>query len=200
MFQTLLSSATALRRHLDAPLSVERERYLQHCFDLGATYAALRVKSNELLWAARLLGADAHRGVDAEQLQKTADLRTSIHIGRSTGRRFIEITRPWLKFLGWWRECDVVFGFQAELDQYSRWMSDERGFSAATVAGWRGRIAATRGAAQGEQQHALLRTDLDVLGQRGAGHERHLIAGSRTDDDANRRRRIALAGDERAGQ
>jgi len=140
MFQTLLSSATALRRHLDAPLSVERERYLQHCFDLGATYAALRVKSNELLWAARLLGADAHRGVDAEQLQKTADLRTSIHIGRSTGRRFIEITRPWLKFLGWWRECDVVFGFQAELDQYSRWMSDERGFSAATVADWRGRM------------------------------------------------------------
>lgn len=143
MFQTLLSSATALRRHRDAPFAVERERYLQHCFDLGATRAALRVKSNELLWAAQLLSADtSSRGVNAEQLQTMVDGRTSIHKGRTTGRRFIEITRPWLKFLGWWREPDVVFAFQSNLDQYCRWMSDERGFSAMTVADWRGRMGA----------------------------------------------------------
>ena len=140
MFQRLLSSARALRRHRDAPLAVERERYLQHCFDLGAARAALRVKSNELLWAARLLGADASRGVDAEQLQKIVAGRTAIHKGRTTERRFIEITRPWLKFLGWWREPTVVFAFQAELDQYCRWMSDERGFSAMTLLDWRGRV------------------------------------------------------------
>ena len=140
MFQTLLSSARALRCHRDAPLAVERERYLQHCFDLGAARAARRVKSNELLWAARLLGADASCGVDAEQLQKIVEGRTAIHKGRTTERRFIEITRPWLKFLGWWREPTVVFAFQAELDQYCRWMSDERGFSAMTLLDWRGRV------------------------------------------------------------
>jgi integrase/recombinase XerD len=140
MFQTLLSSTKALRRHLDAPLAVERERYLQHCFDLGGARAALRVKSNELLWAARLLGADASRGVDAEQLQKIVARRTALHKGRTTERRFIEITRPWLKFLGWWREPTVVLAFQAELDQYCRWMSDERGFSAMTLLDWRGRV------------------------------------------------------------
>lgn len=140
MFQRLLSAATALRRHRDAPFAVERERYLQHCFDLGATRAALRVKSNELLWAAQLFSADALRGVDTEQLQVIADRRTSVHKGRTTGRRFIEITRPWLRFLGWWREPEVVFEFQADLDQYCRWMSDERGFSDMTVTDWRGRM------------------------------------------------------------
>lgn len=44
MFERLLSSETALRRHQDAPFAVERERYLQHCFDSGATYGTLRVK------------------------------------------------------------------------------------------------------------------------------------------------------------
>jgi integrase/recombinase XerD len=50
MFQRLLSSAAALRRHRDAPFAAERERYLQYCFDSGATYGSLRIKSNELLW------------------------------------------------------------------------------------------------------------------------------------------------------
>lgn len=140
MFRSLLSSPAALRRHLDAPFVLERERYLKHCFDSGATHAALRVKSNELLWAARFLGADASCGVDIEALQKMADRRMSVHSGRTTGQRFIEITRPWLRFLGWWKESDVVFLFQALLDQYCRWMSDERGFSSATVSDWQGRV------------------------------------------------------------
>ena len=140
MFQSLLSSATALGRHLDAPFAVERERYLKYCFDSGATRAAIRVKSNEILWAARLLDADASCGVDIAGLQKLVERRTSVYAGRTTRQRFIEITRPWLRFLGWWREPDVVFTFQPNLDQYCRWMNDERGFSAATVTDWRGRM------------------------------------------------------------
>jgi integrase/recombinase XerD len=49
MFEQLLSSATALRRHQDGPFAAERERYLQHCSDSGATYWSLRIKCNELL-------------------------------------------------------------------------------------------------------------------------------------------------------
>jgi hypothetical protein len=55
MFQTLLQFEATRRRHRDAPFVAERERYLQHCADLGATYVSLRIKANELLWAARLL-------------------------------------------------------------------------------------------------------------------------------------------------
>jgi integrase/recombinase XerD len=64
MFEKLLSSATALRRHQDGPLAAERERYLQHCSDTGATYWSMRIKCNELLWAARLLDGGACRPED----------------------------------------------------------------------------------------------------------------------------------------
>lgn len=133
MFQKLLSSATALRRHRDAPFAAERERYLQHCFDSGATYVSLRVKSNELLWAAQLLGADASDGIDMEKLKTIVARRTAIQNAPTTERRFIDITRPWLKFLGWWKEPIVVFEYQNVLDQYCRWMRDERGFSDSTI-------------------------------------------------------------------
>jgi hypothetical protein len=46
MFQSLLRSDHAYRRHCEGPLAVERERYLRHCADRGATISTLRVKSN----------------------------------------------------------------------------------------------------------------------------------------------------------
>ena len=52
MFQKLFLGEAARRRHCDAPFADERERYLQHCANLGATRATLRVKSTELLWLA----------------------------------------------------------------------------------------------------------------------------------------------------
>jgi site-specific recombinase XerD len=140
MFPRLLSSAVALRRHQDAPFAAERERYLQHCFDSGATYGSLRIKSNELLWAATLLGADASHGIDMEKLKTIVARRTAAQNAPTTERRFVDITRPWLRFLGWWKEPIVVFEYQKVLDQYCRWMHDERGFSDSTVVSWRDRV------------------------------------------------------------
>ena len=140
MFQRLLSSASGLHRHQDAPFAAERERYLQHCFNSGATYGSLRIKSNELLWAAQLLGADASHGIDMEKLKTIAARRTAVWNAPTTERRFIDITRPWLKFLGWWKEPIVAFEYQWVLDQYCRWMHDERGFSDSTIISWRYRV------------------------------------------------------------
>lgn len=140
MFERLLTSTTALRRHQDAPFAVERERYLQHCFDSGATYGSLRIKCNELFWAAQLLGVDASQGIDMEKLQTLVDRRAVVQSAPTTGRRFIDVTRPWLRFLGWWKDPIVVFEFQGILDQYCRWMSDERGFTDSTIVSWRGRV------------------------------------------------------------
>jgi site-specific recombinase XerD len=134
MFQELLTSATALRRHKDAPFAAERERYLQHCLDAGATCGSLRVKHNELLWAAKLLDADAPCGIDSEKLKTIVARRTAIHNSPTTEQRFIDITRPWLKFLGWWKERTEVCEYQYVLDQYCRWMHDELGFAGSTIA------------------------------------------------------------------
>jgi hypothetical protein len=97
MFEKLLSSATALRRHQDGPLVAERERYLQHCSDTGATYGSMRIKCNELLWAARLLDGDAKDGFDMEGLEALADRRMAFQSARTTRRRFIDVTRPWFR-------------------------------------------------------------------------------------------------------
>lgn len=140
MFEKLLISETALRRHQDGPLAAERERYLQHCSDTGATYWSMRIKCNELLWAARLLDEDAKHGFDMEGLEVLADRRIAFQNARTTRRRFIDVTRPWLRFLGWWNESVVENEFQEKLDQYCLWMRDERGFTDSTIVGWRCRV------------------------------------------------------------
>ncbi|UEM12327.1 site-specific integrase [Bradyrhizobium barranii subsp. barranii] len=48
----------------------------------------------------------------------------------------VDIGRPWLRFLGWWREPTVVFRYHNQLDRYVTWMRDERGFSPSTVEQW----------------------------------------------------------------
>jgi integrase/recombinase XerD len=121
------------RRHRDAPFALEREHYLRHCADHGATSSTLKVKSSELQWAARLLPPSARQGLGMEELLVMVRKRTSIHKGRTTGKRFIDIARPWLRYLGWWREPKPEIPFQQQLDRYVIWMRDERGFTASTV-------------------------------------------------------------------
>ena len=100
----------------------------------------MRIKCNELLWAARLLDADAQNGVDMAGLMALADRRMTFQNAPTTRSRFIDATRPWLRFLGWWRDPIVGYEFQERLEQYCVWMRDERGFSASTIVGWRPRV------------------------------------------------------------
>jgi integrase/recombinase XerD len=135
VFQTLYSAAVACR-HANGPFAGERERYLRHCFDLGATPSSLRQKGDELLWFAHYLGSQAPDGVNLEKLQEIAHERQSICKGRTSGQRLINIARPWLRFLGWWHVPAIEIRFQKQLDQYVAWMRDERGLSPATVECW----------------------------------------------------------------
>jgi site-specific recombinase XerD len=136
MFKQLFSDEAARRRHSNGPFADERQRYLRHCADLGGTRATLRVKSTELLWLARHLDSRASQGVDLEKLQELVRERQSIHKGVTTARRLVDIARPWLRFLGWWRVPGVELQFQNQLDRYVSWMRDERGFSPLTVERW----------------------------------------------------------------
>jgi integrase/recombinase XerD len=136
MFGQLFSSESACRRHRDAPLADERERYLRYCADHGATRATLRVKANELLWLAQHLESCASTGVNMADLQGLVRQRQSICRGTTTAKRLIDIGRPWLRFLGWWRAPVVELRFQNQLDRYVTWMRDERGLSRQTVERW----------------------------------------------------------------
>jgi hypothetical protein len=62
--------------------------------------------------------------------------RQSVCQGATTAQRLVDIARPWLRFLGWWRAPVAEFRFQNELDRYVAWMRDERGLSRLTVERW----------------------------------------------------------------
>jgi len=125
------------QRFQEAPFADERSRYLHHCTTHGAKPVTLKAKRCELLWIARRLGADAHHGVGMKELLPIAQERQSRHGSASAARRVIDIGRPWLRFLGWWREPAVLYSHQGQLDRYVVWMRDERGFTPSTVEQWR---------------------------------------------------------------
>jgi len=69
-------------------------------------------------------------------LSRIAQDRQGLHGAATAARRVINIGRPWLRFLGWWREPIVAFKHQDKLDQYVAWMRSERGFTPSTVEHW----------------------------------------------------------------
>ncbi len=140
MFQMLYSDEAARRRHRDAPFADERARYLQHCADHGSTRATLRVKSTELLWLAEHLDPCVSRGIDLEELQEIARKRVSVCKGATTARRLIDIARPWLRYMGWWRVPATKLRLQDQFDRYVTWMRDERGLSPLTVERWQAHV------------------------------------------------------------
>jgi integrase/recombinase XerD len=140
MLEQLFRDESALARHRAGPFAEERGRYLQHCAEHGATCAALRVKANELLWLCQHLRRDASQGIDIRTLQEIARERRSVCTGASTERRLVDIGRPWLRFLGWWRVPTTELRYQSHLERYVIWMRDERGFSSSTVVQWRSKI------------------------------------------------------------
>jgi integrase/recombinase XerD len=103
------------------------------------------------------------QGIGMDVLRRIASQRQSLHGAVTAGRRVVDIGRPWLRFLGWWREPSAVFKYQEQLDRYVAWMRDERGFTASTVDEW-GRKAGRflRWCEQSDRQlGALQATDID---------------------------------------
>jgi integrase len=136
MDQTIYPCHTAVRYHDDAPFADERNRYLRYCAERGATSASIKIKRNELLWIATRLRPDTCEGIGIEALQRIANERQSLHGAVTAARRVIDIGRPWLRFLGWWREPTILLQCQGQLDRYVTWMRDERGFTLSSVEQW----------------------------------------------------------------
>lgn len=72
MHQLLYSSHATPAQRDDVPFADERNRYLRHCEDHGASPGALKIKRNELLWIGRHLDPRACQGVNMEVLLEIA--------------------------------------------------------------------------------------------------------------------------------
>jgi integrase/recombinase XerD len=133
MDKTICSNHLTVSSDDDVPFADERHRYLRYCEESGATTGSLKAKRNELLWIATRLCPDAPKGVDIEALRRIATERQQLNGANTATRRVIDIGRPWLRFLGWWREPNVVLRDPGVLDQYVRWMRSDCGFVPRTV-------------------------------------------------------------------
>jgi integrase/recombinase XerD len=139
MFETLDLSDRTRIRHSGAPFAAERERYLQHCFDVGCTLATRRVAGRSLLWVARRMCSLDRDGVDLARLHQIVD-GADVPPAPSTAKTLINVARPWLRFLGWWRAPRQQIPSFEQLERFIAWMREERGLSASTVAQWSSRV------------------------------------------------------------
>ena len=131
MFETLYRRKAALERHRTGPFAVERLRYLQHRADQGGTFVTLRTSAKSTLWAATRMSPGDSRGVDAARLHEI--VYGAVPPAPGTAKTVVECARPWLKFLGWWREEREPIPFERQLARFVSWMRDDRGLSPATI-------------------------------------------------------------------
>jgi site-specific recombinase XerD len=162
MFETLFCQKIAVLRHRSGPLAAERQRYLQHCADQGAPHGQQRKRAKCVLWIAGRLSLQDRCGVSPDRLHEIVYRKPSP--GPTMAQVFVEFGRPWLKFLGWWREEREPIFFPEQLDRYVTWMRDERGLSPETIYVRRRRIANfLRWCGRTERDFATLRPeDLDA--------------------------------------
>jgi integrase/recombinase XerD len=148
MFDQLFAQPWVVARHANAPFAEERARYLDYCKRRGDTRATLLLKAHELLWIARKLGKYPDLEISIAQLWGTAahwkDRESACGQklnARWTRRRFMDVARAWLRYLGHLRKPEDPIPFQARLDEYCSWAKRERGLSEMTIERFRGNIA-----------------------------------------------------------
>ena len=144
MFENLFSTAPALARHRNGPLAVERDRYLQHCADQGGTRDSLCLRARSLLWVAEHIPPDDFGPIDTSRLNEIVYGPVSPAApgpAPTTAATLVRFARPWLKYLGWWREPGEPLPFAPSLDRFVAWMRDERGLTQCTIDQWQYRTA-----------------------------------------------------------
>jgi integrase/recombinase XerD len=140
MFEELHLCPWALARHLNAPFTEERAHYLSYCAGRGDSQATLASKANRLIFVAGQLSKCPNLDFAIERLgavacgEKGRALAWIQKLNTRWGqKKFIAVSRPWLRFLGWWREPVVREPFQEQLDEYCHWMRDLRGLTERTI-------------------------------------------------------------------
>lgn len=141
MFEKLFVKTSDLVFHTIAPYAVERERFLEHCCEEGFSKAALSRIAGIVVTAACDL--QAHGGLDVDQKRLEAAAARIEVIRRQAGirddareyrREFLRVTTRWVLFLGRLQPQAVSpRPYAAMLDDFERWMTEERGLSRGTL-------------------------------------------------------------------
>ena len=141
MFDQLFGKLSAVVHHKAAPYAAERERFLEHCAQRGYTRGYLKRLAATLLVVAYELHSHGGLRASPEDLEAAADrvqrLRADLRQHGEAGvyrELFIRSATEWLLFCGYLQEPAVrPRPFAGLVDDFARWMTQERGLSAQTI-------------------------------------------------------------------
>lgn len=136
MFETIFHQRATVARHYQGPFAEERERYLRHFATVGATTLTLRQSASQILLVSRDMLPGDRGSVSPERLLEIVLVHRPAPSPGTIPVR-LNTARPWLKFLGWWNPAVRPEAFAGVLDEFERWMRDERGLTQCTIQQWR---------------------------------------------------------------
>ena len=140
MFDRLFKYAAVVSRHREAPFANERESYLAHRASDGTSLATLRRLARELLVIVRDMDLRSTTiSLDAIESAAECWARRQRRRGRVVQLRwsrslFVRVAQDWLGFLGRLQEPEAEAAcYAAMVQDFSQFLSAERGLSAATI-------------------------------------------------------------------
>lgn len=141
MLDKLFKYPTVLARHLDAPLTKERDGYLEYRASEGIALATLVHLADELLVVAQSMDWSSVRRITIEQIEKGAaswahgqQLRGRSAEGIWSRSLFASTAKQWLRFLGWLEEPvapEPAFGNL--IQDFVNYLRKDRGLSPASI-------------------------------------------------------------------
>lgn len=141
MFDYLFKRQAVIARHADAPHASDRERFLRQCMDEGYSNAMVR----KIAWQLLVISSTVdlrRRSVSVSDLARVASrpIRIARHRDpsgaspRGTQQLFISVATKWLSFLGRFKpEAANPTTLTRFVNEFERYMRDERGLSAVTI-------------------------------------------------------------------
>ena len=143
MLRTLLRMEQPfyVARQEEAPLLQEREAFLEHLLQQGTSLAAARGVSWQLLNVIRLLKLTRLRDVWIDEIEEATQRwirqqrsNPNVRSCKHSGSYFTYVAKKWLHFAGVLQRPAIPHTrFTDEVDEFAKWMTEERGMSSLTA-------------------------------------------------------------------
>jgi site-specific recombinase XerD len=135
LFETLYRRQFTVRLQQTAPFAEDRSRYLDYLAKQGHAVATIRAVARDILvLAARMEISVLTRPTSATVEAVVAQWMESTQRSSPAIRtRMVNIGKAWLRFAGLFAEVERSEPFADQVEQFIRYMRDERGLSPATI-------------------------------------------------------------------
>lgn len=159
MFEQIYQWPRLIERHRQAPLRLERERFLRHLLEQGYCHSKVLGTATYMLHIIRVLELTELRVVQEEEIEKGADFwaeyrgpfRDCRHHHYGAPKCFITVARTWFRFLGM-LGLPPEAPFHEQIELYAHALGYYQGLAAITIRAYSNRahlflkwLAAERG-------------------------------------------------------